>query len=152
MPAGADWEVRGEGCFAWSYMSAHPGCTNKAVHELGLQPRKPRSRDARRGSAPAWLCAYLFMLNGLVFVIGHAAGGGWRSLLPRRTDMRDGFRMLWYYIGLPVAKLTRRSWPHPRFDTKYNALQRVAYFSVVIAGLLSVLTGGRFTKPCSFIG
>ena len=25
-----------------------------------------------------WLCAYLFMLNGLVFVIGLAMGGGWR--------------------------------------------------------------------------
>ncbi len=27
-----------------------------------------------------WLCAYLFMLNGLVFVIGSAMGGGWRSV------------------------------------------------------------------------
>jgi len=94
-----------------------------------------------------WLCAYLFMLNGLVFVIGLAAGGGWRPLLPRRTDLRDGFRMFWYYLGLPVAKLTRRHWPHPRFDTKYNALQRVAYLSVVVAGLLSVLTGWAIHKP-----
>jgi len=67
--------------------------------------------------------------------------------LPRRTNLRDGFRMFWYYIGLLVAKLTRRSWPHPRFDTKYNALQRVAYFFVVIAGLLSVLTGWAVHKP-----
>jgi thiosulfate reductase cytochrome b subunit len=94
-----------------------------------------------------WLCAYLFMLNGVVFVIGLAVGGGWRSLLPRRTDVRDGFRMFWYYIGLPVAKLTRRSWPHPRVNTKYNALQRVAYLSVVVAGLLSVLTGWAIHKP-----
>jgi hypothetical protein len=36
-----------------------------------------------------WLCAYLFMLNGLIFAIGLAMGGGWRSLLPRRTDLRD---------------------------------------------------------------
>src|SRR5438309_2384753 len=62
-----------------------------------------------------WLCAYLFMLNGLVFVIGSAMGGGWRSLLPRRTDLRDATRMIWYYIGVPVAKLTRRRWAHPRF-------------------------------------
>jgi thiosulfate reductase cytochrome b subunit len=94
-----------------------------------------------------WLCAYLFMLNGLVFVIGLALGGGWRSLLPRGTDLLDGFKMFWYYIGVPVAKLTRRRWPHPRFDTKYNALQRVAYFCVLIAGLLSVLTGWAIHKP-----
>jgi thiosulfate reductase cytochrome b subunit len=94
-----------------------------------------------------WLCAYLFMLNGLVFVIGSAMGGGWRSLLPRRTDLRDATRMFWYYLGVPVAKLTRRSWPHPPFNTKYNALQRVAYFSVPVAGLLSVLTGWAIHKP-----
>jgi thiosulfate reductase cytochrome b subunit len=94
-----------------------------------------------------WLCAYLFMLNGLVFVIGLAMGGGWRSLLPRRTDLRDATRMFWYYIGVPVAKLTRRSWPHPRFNTKYNALQRIAYFSVPVAGLLSVFTGWAIHKP-----
>jgi thiosulfate reductase cytochrome b subunit len=94
-----------------------------------------------------WLCAYLSVLNGLVFVIGLAMGGGWRSLLPRRTDLRDATRMFWYYIGLPVAKLTRRSWPHPRFNTKYNPLQRLAYFAVSSAGLLSVLTGWAIHKP-----
>jgi thiosulfate reductase cytochrome b subunit len=83
-----------------------------------------------------WLCAYLFMLNGFVFAIGLAMGGGWRSLLPRWTDLRDALKMFWYYAGLPFAKLTRRKWLHPRFNTKYNALQRVAYFSVPAAGLL----------------
>src|ERR1700726_5196489 len=54
-----------------------------------------------------WLCAYLFMLNGLVFVIGSVMGDGWRSLLPRRTDLRDALKMFRYYAGLPLAKLTR---------------------------------------------
>jgi thiosulfate reductase cytochrome b subunit len=49
-----------------------------------------------------WLCAYLFMLNGLVFAIGSATGGGWRSLLPGRTDLRDATKMFWYYIGVPL--------------------------------------------------
>src|SRR6201981_2754900 len=40
-----------------------------------------------------WLCAYLFMLNRLVFVIGSAMGGGWRPLLPRLTDLRDATKM-----------------------------------------------------------
>ena len=94
-----------------------------------------------------WLCAYLFMLNGLVFVTGSAMGGGWRALLPRLTDLRDARKMFRYYTGLPVAKLTRRSWLHPPFNTKYNALQRVAYFSVPVAGLLSVVTGWAIHKP-----
>ena len=40
-----------------------------------------------------WLCAYLFLLNGFVFAIGLAMGGGWRSLLPRRTDLLDELKM-----------------------------------------------------------
>jgi thiosulfate reductase cytochrome b subunit len=94
-----------------------------------------------------WLCAYLFMLNGLVFVIGSAMGGSWRSLLPRQTDLHDALRMFRYHLGVPLAIVTRRSWLPPRFNTKYNALQRVAYFSVPVAGLLSVLTGWAIHKP-----
>ena len=94
-----------------------------------------------------WLCAYLFMLNGMVYVAGLAIGGGWRSLLPRRTDLVDALRMFRYYAGYPFAKLARREWLHPRFNTKYNALQRAAYFSVPVAGCLSVATGWAIHKP-----
>jgi thiosulfate reductase cytochrome b subunit len=94
-----------------------------------------------------WLCAYLFMLNGVVYVAGLVRGGGWRSLLPRPTDLIDALRMLRYYFGFPFAKLARRQWMHPRFNTKYNALQRAAYFSVPVAGLLSVATGWAIHKP-----
>jgi thiosulfate reductase cytochrome b subunit len=94
-----------------------------------------------------WLCAYLFMLNGLVYVSGLVAGGGWRSLLPHRTDLRDAVKMFWYYTRLPFAWLARRTWQHPRFNTKYNALQRIAYFSIPVAGFLSAATGWAIHKP-----
>jgi thiosulfate reductase cytochrome b subunit len=94
-----------------------------------------------------WLCAYLFMLNGTVYVAGLLMGGGWRSLLPRATDLVDALRMFRYYVGFPFAKLTRRQWLHPSFDTKFNALQRVAYVSVPVAGFLSVATGWAIHKP-----
>jgi thiosulfate reductase cytochrome b subunit len=55
--------------------------------------------------------------------------------------------MLRYYVGVPFAKLMRRKWLHPRFNTKYNALQRAAYFSVPVAGCLSVATGWAIHKP-----
>jgi thiosulfate reductase cytochrome b subunit len=94
-----------------------------------------------------FLCAYLFMLNGAVYLGGLLRGGDWRSLLPRRTDLSDVPKMLQYYLGIPFAKLTRRQWLHPRFNTKYNALQRAAYFSVPVAGFLSVATGWAIHKP-----
>jgi thiosulfate reductase cytochrome b subunit len=97
-----------------------------------------------------WLCAYAFMLNGAVYVAGLIAGGGWRGLLPRWTDLLDAFKMFRYYVGFPLAKLTRRRWSPPSLNTKYNALQRAAYFSVPIAGLLSIATGWAIHKPMQF--
>jgi thiosulfate reductase cytochrome b subunit len=97
-----------------------------------------------------WLCAYAFMLNGAVYVAGMIAGGGWRGLLPRRTDLFDALRMFRYYIGFPLAKLVRRQWPHPISNAKYNALQRAVYFTIPIAGLLSVTTGWAIHKPMQF--
>jgi len=94
-----------------------------------------------------WFCAYLFMLNGTVYVTGLLMGGGWRTLLPRRTDLVDALRMFRYYVSFPFAKLTHRRWLHPRFNTKYNALQRAAYFIVSVAGFLSVATGWAIHKP-----
>jgi hypothetical protein len=55
-----------------------------------------------------WLCANLFMSNGMLYVTGLVLGGGWRSLLPRRTDVSDALKMFRYYIGFPFAKLIRR--------------------------------------------
>src|SRR6266404_3487376 len=97
-----------------------------------------------------WLCAYSFVLNGAVYVAGLISGGGWRGLLPRRTDLLDAFKIFRYYIGFPLAKLTHRQWLHPSFNTKYNALQRTAYFSVPIAGFLSITTGWAIHKPMQF--
>jgi thiosulfate reductase cytochrome b subunit len=78
---------------------------------------------------------------------GLVMGGGWRSLLPRWTDLVDALRMFRYYLGVPFAKLAHRIWLHPSFNTKYNALQRAAYFSIPVAGFLSVATGWAIHKP-----
>ncbi len=94
-----------------------------------------------------WLCAYLFMLNGLVYLAGLCIGGGWRSLLPRLSDARGILQMTRYYLGLPYAILARQKAVHPSFRTKYNPLQRLAYFAVSVAGFLAVATGWAIHKP-----
>jgi thiosulfate reductase cytochrome b subunit len=94
-----------------------------------------------------WFFAYLFLANGVLYAIGLAAGGGFRSLRPRGGDLRQAFAMMRYYIGYLPAKLRRRPWPHPAVTGKYNALQRAAYFSVVVAGALLVLSGWAMHKP-----
>jgi len=94
-----------------------------------------------------WCCAYLFMANAVVYLAGLWLGGDWRSLLPRASDGRGALFMAKYYLGAPFALLRRRRGVPPRFNSKYNPLQRLAYFSIPIAGLLSVVTGWAIHKP-----
>ena len=94
-----------------------------------------------------WALAYFFMLNGALYLIGLVAGGGWRALLPRPSDVADALAMMRYYLGLIPAAIQRRPWPHPVFRSKYNALQRTAYFTMPIAGTLVVLSGWAMHKP-----
>lgn len=94
-----------------------------------------------------WFLAYPFMLVGLLYAIGLAAGGGWRALLPRRTDIGDALAMIRFYLGVVPMAILRRSWPHPTVRGKYNALQRAAYVAVPLAGLLIVLSGWAMHKP-----
>ena len=90
---------------------------------------------------------YLFIVNGLLYLIGLGIGGGYKALLPRRHDLKDAFIVQRYYLGLPFAKLLRKPWNHPHVTTKYNALQRLAYFAMPVAGTLAVLTGWAIHKP-----
>ncbi len=94
-----------------------------------------------------WALAYLFMLNGLIYALGLAAGGGWRALLPRGSDFAEALRMLRFYSGVVPMAILRRPWPHPEIHSKYNALQRAAYFSMPIFGTLVVLSGWAMHKP-----
>lgn len=96
-----------------------------------------------------WLFAYLFMATGILYAVGLIAGGGYRALLPRKTDPGDAVRMIRYYFGLVPAKILRRPWPHPPLRSKYNALQRGAYFSMPVLGLLAVASGGAMHKPAT---
>lgn len=97
-----------------------------------------------------WALAYLLMLNGALYLIGLIAGGGWRALLPRRSDVGEAFAMIRFYLGVIPMAIRRRPWPHPVIRSKYNALQRGAYATVICAGALAVLSGWAMHKPVQF--
>jgi thiosulfate reductase cytochrome b subunit len=124
------------------------------LHDRGGDPRSWIYDHFSLGSgllAPAlrwhWALAYLFMLNGVLYVVGLAKGGGWRALLPRPSDVPGAIAMIRYYLGLPLAVVLRRPWPHPVVASKYNPLQRAAYFSMPLFGALAVLSGWAMHKP-----
>ena len=97
-----------------------------------------------------WLFVYLFLLTGLLYILGLLLGGGYRALLPRRTMVVESFAMIRYYAGVVPMKILRRKWEHPHITTKYNALQRGAYASMPIAGALALASGWAMHKPVQF--
>ncbi len=86
-------------------------------------------------------------MNGVLYAVGLVAGGGWRALLPRPSDIAESFRMIRFYLGVVPMAIRRRPWPHPEIRGKYNALQRAAYFTMPVCGVLVVASGWALHKP-----
>ncbi|MDD2706322.1 MAG: cytochrome b/b6 domain-containing protein [Acidocella sp.] len=92
------------------------------------------------GAAIAWHLAFIWLLvgNGLVYIIWALAGGHWRKLMPPRprevlADLR--------------AALTFRL----KHETGvYNAVQRLLYLGVLLAGVVVVISGLAIWKPVQF--
>jgi hypothetical protein len=85
-----------------------------------------------------WALAYLFMLNGALYFVGLALGGGWRALLPRRSDFAEALGMMRYYGGVIPMAILRRPWPpsgHPL------EVQRAAKISIFLD--VAVRSAGR---------
>jgi hypothetical protein len=55
--------------------------------------------------------------------------------------------MIRYYLGVIRTAISRKPWPHPVVRSKYNALQRGAYFTMPLVGALVVLSGWAMHKP-----
>jgi Ni/Fe-hydrogenase b-type cytochrome subunit len=87
-----------------------------------------------------WHFAMMWVLavNGLVYLAFIYLHGEWRDLVPRRGDPRDAWQMVRFYLYI------RRDHPH---QGKHNALQKGAYFTLPVLGILAVLTGIAIWKP-----
>ena len=81
---------------------------------------------------------WVLVVNGLVYLTFVYLHGEWRSLVPRKGDIGDSWEMLKFYA------FQRKD--HPR-QGKHNALQKVAYFLMPIAGALAVASGLAIWKP-----
>jgi len=78
---------------------------------------------------------------GLLYAGYLAASGEWRALWFRPRDVPGAIAMARYYLRL------RKD--HPP-QGKHNPLQKLAYSSIVLLGVLAVLTGLSIYKPTQF--
>ncbi len=83
--------------------------------------------------------AWFFVQNGIFYVTYYFLSGEWRRrlFLPRR-DTINAVRQFAYYTRI------RKNPPPPDF---YNGLQRLAYSSVIVFGIVMVLSGLAIYKP-----
>jgi len=81
---------------------------------------------------------WVFAINGILYVSYLLISGEWRVLVPERRSFLDAIQVtlvdLHLRKGLPPQK-------------KYNGAQKIAYTSVVLMGLGSLVTGLSIYKP-----
>jgi thiosulfate reductase cytochrome b subunit len=101
------------------------------------------------GMALHFLFMWLFFVNGFIYVLYSMFSGEWKYLVPNRYSFKQAWHVVLYDLRIRKIKP-----PH----TKYNAAQRVAYSSVIVMGLGSLLTGLAVYKPtqlhllCTMLG
>jgi thiosulfate reductase cytochrome b subunit len=79
-----------------------------------------------------------FFLNGLGYVLFTAFSGEWRYLVPDRHSFKEAWQVLLHDLHI------RRIAPPVK---KYNGAQKIAYTSIIVMGLGSVLTGLAIYRP-----
>jgi thiosulfate reductase cytochrome b subunit len=83
--------------------------------------------------------AWFLILNGLIYLTYMIASGEWRRrvFIPSR-DTKNALAMFGYYLRI-------RKTPPP--EDFYNGLQRIAYTSAILLGVVVVLSGLAIYKP-----
>lgn len=90
-----------------------------------------------------FLFMWFFTLNGFFYILYTLISGDWRELVPEKKSFKEAFLVVLH--DLHIIKMAPP-------QNKYNAAQRIAYTSIIIMGLGSVLTGLAIYKPVQFSG
>lgn len=90
------------------------------------------------GMAWHFAIAWLFTINGVLYVAYTLVSGQWRYLVPNRRSFREALLVTLHDLHL------RKSAPP---TGKYNGAQQIAYTLVVLMGAGSVFTGLAIYKP-----
>ena len=93
------------------------------------------------GMGVHFIFMWIFFLNGLLYVMYTGFSGEWRYLLPNKHSFKEAWQVTLYDLG--ISKI------HPP-EKKFNGAQQIAYTSIILMGLGSLLTGLAIYKPVQF--
>jgi thiosulfate reductase cytochrome b subunit len=117
------------GIGSWQWFAFFPD----AVYEtLGLE------RRLARGMAFHFAFGWLFVINGLAYVIYLAWSKEWRHILPDRKSAKEARDVVVHDLHL------RRDAPP---QGRYNAAQRISYTIVLVMAAIIVVSGFAIYKP-----
>ncbi len=84
---------------------------------------------------------WLFFANGVLYVLYTIISGEWRHLVPNKHSLRESWQVVLHDLRI------RKTAPP---QGKYNAAQRIAYTSIILMGIGSIITGLAIYKPVQF--
>ncbi|MDQ2900981.1 MAG: cytochrome b/b6 domain-containing protein [Acidobacteriota bacterium] len=90
------------------------------------------------GMAMHFLFAWIFAVNGLLYVAFTLISGQWRQVVPDRKSLVQAMQVTLHDLGL------RKDCPP---QGKYNGAQKIAYTAIILMGLGSLLTGLAIYRP-----
>lgn len=95
------------------------------------------------GGALQWHLTFmwLFMAAGAAYVVYLFASGHWRQVIFQPKDIRGVWPMARHYFLFK---------PKPEQTEPYNPLQKLAYTSTILFGVMSVVTGWLLYQPAQF--
>ena len=94
-----------------------------------------------QGMAYHFVFMWLFLINGVAYVLYTFISGEWKYLLPNKNSFKQAWLVLLH--DLHIRKQA------PPF-TKYNSAQQIAYTAIIVMGFGSILTGLAIYKPIQF--
>jgi thiosulfate reductase cytochrome b subunit len=99
--------------------------------------------NGRLGEGMAWhfLFMWLFAVNGACYVLYTLVSGEWRYLVPNRNTLREAIQVVLHDLHLSTTPLPRQ---------KFNGAQKIAYSSIIVMGLGSLITGLAIWKSVQF--
>ena len=84
---------------------------------------------------------WFFAINGVLYVVYTLVSGEWRHLVPNRRSFREAIEVALHDLRLSKVE------PPPR---KFNGAQQIAYTTIILMGVGSLLTGVAIYKPVQF--
>jgi thiosulfate reductase cytochrome b subunit len=93
------------------------------------------------GMAWHFVFLWLFVLNGIAYVLYTLISGEWRYLVPNAKSFREAIQVTLHDLGLSKQHPPRR---------KFNGAQQIAYTSIVLMGAGSLITGLAIWRSVQF--